>query len=414
MGGGAPAVKPPDAGPAKAGHDVLSADIQKRLSADFVLDVSFSAPPGITIVFGESGSGKTTLLRCLAGLAPPDAGRITIGDRVLFDLAATVDVPVRQRQVGYVFQQLALFPHLSVAHNIEYGLGDVPPPVRRERTQAIAESFRIGHLLPRRPREVSGGERQRTALARALVMDPALLLLDEPLSALDHPTQSRIIEDVRVWNRVHRIPILYVTHAHREVFALGERVVVLEQGRIVTQGTPHEVMEAPTHELLAQLAGFENFFSGTVSTRRPDAGTMHCRLALTGLGLEVPLGATLPGQPVRIAIRAGDILLANEEPRGLSARNIFRGQLRSLAREGATVSAHVDAGEQFTVHLTPSACESLGLSIGGEVWLIIKTHSCRLVATEAATTATTATTTRKHETNQTDELDEADERGSSP
>jgi molybdate transport system ATP-binding protein len=354
--------------------------VSKRLSASFTLDVAFSAPPGITIVFGESGSGKTTLLRCLAGLGHPDAGRIVTGDRVLFDSTSGIDVPIRKRRVGYVFQQLALFPHLSVAHNIAYGLTELPAPIRQARVQAIAESFRIVHVLARRPGAVSGGERQRTALARALVMDPALLLLDEPLSALDHATESRIIEDLRVWNAAHRIPVLYVTHNHREVFALGERVVVLEQGRIVTEGTPHDVMEAPAHEGFAQLAGFENFFSGAVVTRRPDAGTMQCRLTTTGLGLEVPLGTAQAGSPVRIAIRAGDILLANEEPRGLSARNILRGHLRSLTREGATVTAGVDAGERFVVHLTPSACESLQLSIGGEVWLIIKTHSCRLVA----------------------------------
>jgi molybdate transport system ATP-binding protein len=303
-----------------------------------------------------------------------------VRDRLLFDSSVAVDVPVRKRHVGYVFQQLALFPHLTVAQNIEYGLAHMTAPLRRQRTEAVAASFRITHVLARTPDGISGGERQRTALARALVLDPSLLLLDEPLSALDHAAQSRIMADLREWNAAHGIPILYVTHAHREVFALGERVVVLEQGRLVAHGTPNEVMDAPAHEPLAQLAGFENFFTGTVTARRPDAGTMHCRLGLTDVGLEVPLSRAETGADVRIAIRAGDILLANQEPRGLSARNILQGRLVSLTREGATVAAGVDVGERFLVHLTPSACESLDLSIGADVWLIIKTHSCRLVA----------------------------------
>lgn len=357
----------------------LSVSIRKPLSPGFALDLSLSAPPGITIVFGASGSGKTTLLRCLAGLLRPATGRIAVGDRVLFDAADGTDVAVQRRNIGYVFQQLALFPHMTVADNIEYGLGHLDPASRRARMQAIVRSFHIERVLSRKPPAISGGERQRTALARALVMDPALLLLDEPLSALDHVTQSHIIEDLRAWNAAHAIPILYVTHSHREVFALGERVVVLDHGRVVAEGTPYDVMESPAHETLAQLAGFENFFNASVLTRRADAGTMQCRLDETGTGLEVPLSNADVGSIVRVAIRAGDILLANEQPRGLSARNILRGRLRSLTRQGATVVADVDAGERFVVHLTPGAQESLRLAIGGDVWLIIKTHSCRLV-----------------------------------
>jgi molybdate transport system ATP-binding protein len=218
------------------------------------------------------------------------------------------------------------------------------------------------------------------ALARSLVTEPSLLLLDEPLSALDHVTRSRIMEDLRAWNAAHRIPILYVTHSHREVFALGERVIVLDGGRVTADGTPYDIMETPAHEPLAQLAGFENFFDATIVVRRPDAGTMQCRLDDGGAELEVPLSRGPIESPVRIAIRAGDILLATEEPRGLSARNVLRGRLASLKREGATVVAGVEGGEHFVVHLTPGACESLHLAAGTPVWLIIKTHSCRLVS----------------------------------
>src|SRR5262245_10969447 len=207
----------------------LSLSVRVRLSPMFALDVTMEAPPGITIVFGASGSGKSTLLRSVAGLVVPDAGSISIGGRVVFDASSSRSVPVPQRRVGYVFQHLALFPHLSIADNLAYGLHDRPPSVRHEQIRAIAESFRIQHVLARRPEAISGGERQRAALARSLVTKPDVLLLDEPLSALDHATQSRIIDDLRAWNLANAIPILYVTHAHREVFALGDRVVVLEE-----------------------------------------------------------------------------------------------------------------------------------------------------------------------------------------
>lgn len=358
---------------------MLSASLSKRLSAEFTLEADISLEPGITILFGESGSGKTTLLRALAGLLRPDQGRIAIGDRVLFDDGG-VNVPAQNRRVGYVFQHLALFPHLTVAANIEYGLADLDDDARRKRTDAVATSFRIDHLLMRKPSEISGGERQRVALARSLVTDPRLLLLDEPLSALDYVTQSRIIADVRVWNSAHAIPVLYVTHSHREVFALGERVLVLQNGRIIADGTPQEVLESPAHESVAQLAGFENIFDGTVVSLRSEMGTMECRLGDTTTELEVPMTARVqPGSTVRIAIRAGDILVANERPRGLSARNILAGRIATIRQQGAMVIASIEAGVPFEVHVTPGARASLGLDVDQPVWLVIKTHSCRLV-----------------------------------
>jgi molybdate transport system ATP-binding protein len=363
-----------------SGLHTLTASFRKTLSRLFTLDVQCQAGPGITIIFGASGSGKTTFLRCLAGLEHPDAGTIAVGERVLFDSSADLDVLARDRRVGFVFQDLALFPHLSVADNIGYGLDRLSGETRKERVRSIADSFHIAHVLDRSPSAISGGERQRTALARALVLDPDILLLDEPLSALDHATQSRIMSDLRAWNAAHAIPILYVTHAHREVFALGDRVIVLDRGRAIAEGIPHEVMDAPAHELMAAIAGFENFFDGVIVARRPNAGTMQCRLAPDDTPLEVPLSNAAEGSVVRIAIRAGDILLANQEPHGLSARNILRGRLHSLVRQGPMVTATVEAGARFAVHLTPGACESLALSKGSDVWLIIKTHSCRLVA----------------------------------
>jgi molybdate transport system ATP-binding protein len=357
----------------------LSATIRKTLSTTFVLDVEFSAAPGITMVFGASGSGKTTLLRCLAGLLRPDEGHIALAGRTVFDAARAVDVPVQRRGVGYVFQQLALFPHLTLDQNLQYGLSHEDAELRAARTRTIADSFRITHLLTRRPGEISGGERQRTALARSLVTDPGLLLLDEPLSALDYVTQSRIIEDLRRWNAARRIPILYVTHSHREVFALGEGVIVLQEGKILARGSPHEVLDAPMIEPLAHLAGFENILDARVLSVRPDSGTMLCRIVDTAMELEVPQSNASPGSVIRVAVRAGDILVATERPRGLSARNVLAGTIEALRREGPTVFAYIQAGTRFEAQVTPGASESLSLVAGLPVWLVIKTHACRIL-----------------------------------
>ena len=368
-------------------HPAIAARIQKRRQGDFALDLDLSAPTGFTILFGPSGAGKTTLLDCIAGLISPDTGTIRVGARVFFDAAARIDLPVPKRNVGYVFQDLALFPHLTVEANIAYGLDHVSPLERANRVSVILDAFHIAHLRARRPRDISGGERQRVALARSLVTDPCVLLLDEPLAALDAPTKSLIVEDLRRWNEAHRIPILYVTHSREEVFALGESVIVLEGGRVLAQGTPHQVLAAPRQETVAQLAGFENVFDATVVSAHEDRGTMTCQLlvnnaagAQPGVELETPLVRAEPGARLRIGIRAGDILLATQHPEGLSARNVLPGKVTSLVRRDVIIVARVDVGVEMEVHLTLAARDALQLAPDRQVWLVVKTHSCHLMS----------------------------------
>ncbi len=358
----------------------VSVEVRKRLGRDFELDLAISLPPGITILFGASGAGKTTLLDCIAGLARPDAGRIAIAESTLFDSELGVNVPPQRRRVGYVFQDLALFPHLSVEANVEYGISSLNRQERTRLSAAILESFRIAHLRSRRPGQISGGERQRVALARALIIDPGSLLLDEPLAALDAATKSKIVEDLRAWNQEHRIPVVYVTHSRDEVFALGERVMVMEKGRSIAQGTPHQVMSAPRQETVAQLAGFENIFDATVIAAHEERGAMACRLVGSNVELETPLVRADVGSVLRVGISAGDILLASLEPRGLSARNILPGRVVSLAQRDVIVAAKVDCGVEMEVHLTLAARDSLQLQPGRQVWLVVKTHSCHLMA----------------------------------
>jgi len=384
----------------------LEVRIRKRYpnpAGSFLLNVHYRALAGVTILFGASGAGKTTLLDCIAGFTDPDEGRIVIGGETVFcsgdwdsgnqnsgnknsvsadseGSTANCNVPAWKRAVGYVLQDLGLFPHLTAEQNVAYGLRKLGAAERRTRSREMLTAFRIDHLRDRRPAEISGGERQRVALARALVTEPRALLLDEPLAALDRPTKSLIVSDLRRWNQQYRIPILFVTHNGEEVFALGEEVIVLEAGKIVAQGQPKDVMHAPRLETVAQLSGLENIFDAEVTSINEDRGTMTCRVGMGSVSLETPLAGVNAGAKLRVGIRAGDILLATEKPRGLSARNIVAGKIQSLEQKEGVVAATINCeGTQFEVHLTLAAREALALNPGKKVWVVIKTHSCHLL-----------------------------------
>jgi len=373
-----------EANPASVAKEAANLElrISKQFGSDkqsFKLEASFTAEHGITILFGASGAGKTTLLDCIAGLTTPESGRIVVGGKTLFDSDARLDVATQNRNIGYVFQDLALFPHLTAEQNVCYGLTKLTAAKQQELSSAIMESFRIAHLGKRKPRKISGGERQRVALARTLVTDPIALLLDEPLVALDFSTKSKIIEDLRAWNEAHRVPILYVTHSRDEVFALGERVLLLEEGQIVADGAPHQVMTVPRMETVASLAGFENIFDALVTAVHEDRGTMTCKLTGSDVELETPLVKARPGEALRVGIQAGDVLLATSRPAGLSARNIVAGKITMLMQRDVIVVAKVNCGVEMEVHLTLAARYALHLQPGQAVWLIVKTHSCHLM-----------------------------------
>jgi molybdate transport system ATP-binding protein len=366
---------------------VLNARLQKARSvaahSSFVLDVALEIPSGITIVFGPSGAGKSTLLDCIAGLLKPDSGRIEINGEMLLDVQQRIDVPPAKRKIAYVFQSLALFPHMTVEQNVAYGLANIPPPQRDLRVKAMLEAFRVQQLALRKANEISGGEQQRVALARSLATSPRVLLLDEPLTALDEGLKKSIMEDLRQWNAAQNIPILYVTHSRAEVDALGERVIVLDQGKIISTGTPHEVLDAPRRSSLAQASGFENLFSGVVVELREPDGVMRVRLVRGASEIETPLGHAALGTTVRLAIRAGDILLATERPHALSARNVIAGKIISLEQRGtmfiAQVAADAEGAVVFTVHLTLGARRALELEVNRPVWLVLKTYSCHVL-----------------------------------
>jgi molybdate transport system ATP-binding protein len=298
---------------------------------------------------------------------------------VLFDSSLEIHIPAPKRRIAYVFQTLALFPHLSAEENVVYGLKHLREEQRRERAEAILGAFHIEKLRKQKPGELSGGEKQRIALARSLVTEPRVLLLDEPLTGLDAERKAAIVDDLRAWNTAKGIPILYVTHSREEVDALGERVIALENGSVVSAGVPMDVLDAPRRKKLAQAAGFENLLSATVLDLREADGVMRVCLGDSPCEIEVPLGYAAVGNRVQVAVRAGDILLATERPHGLSARNLMEGRIISLERRGTMVIARVDCGVTFVVHVTPGAVRALDLTAAQRVWLVLKTYSCHLV-----------------------------------
>jgi len=233
---------------------VLQVAIKKRLESDksgsFALDITFRAEEGITILFGQSGSGKTTTLRAIAGIVTPDSGRITVGEEIYFDSETGANLSIQKRRVGYVFQDYALFPHMTAEQNVAYGIKDNSAAVasRMDRARALLTLFKIGHVRQRYPQNMSGGEQQRTALARALASDPALVLLDEPLSAVDAETRTQLLDEVVAAQERVGIPFIYVTHNTVEAVRLGSHVVVLHEGTVKQVGGPAEVFNTFANE----------------------------------------------------------------------------------------------------------------------------------------------------------------------
>ncbi len=259
-------------------------DVQIRLVLNgFTLDVAWTAGDGVSVLFGPSGSGKTLTLQCLAGLVRPESGRIVVDGRVLFDGATGVHVPPQERRLGYVFQGYALFPHLTVRANVAFGLRRRPVAERDQRTAEVMERLGLADLGRRYPRELSGGQRQRVALGRALAIEPALVLLDEPLSALDLPLRRALRDELQAILADWSMPAVLVTHDFSEAYQLGDRVVIYEAGRVRQAASRGELLWQPASESVARILGIRNLLRGTVI----DACPTHLRIAWRGQQLEV-------------------------------------------------------------------------------------------------------------------------------
>ncbi len=320
-----------------------------RALPDFRLDVAWSAGDGVVVLFGPSGAGKTMTLGCLAGLLRPDAGRIVVDGRVLFDAAAGVDLPPQARRVGYVFQGYALFPHLSVAANVGFGLRDRPRAERVRRAGEVMERLGLADLAARRPRELSGGQQQRVALARALAIDPALLLLDEPLSALDAPTRRALGDELRRVLTEFGTAAVVVTHDFTEAYRLGDRIVVYEAGRVIQSAPRSELLWQPASEAVARIMGVRNVLHGAVVKAVPD----RIQLRWRGQILEAvnsPSRAYLPPPESDIAffVRPEYVRLIRKDrgaPDPGHHMNLMRGEIVEDIDLGTTVTLRLRLDE---------------------------------------------------------------------
>ncbi|MBI1729988.1 molybdenum ABC transporter ATP-binding protein [Candidatus Acetothermia bacterium] len=363
---------------------MLTAQISiKRTTRDsepFQIEVSIQARQGITTLFGPSGSGKSSILQAIAGLLKPDAGHIEVDNQIFFDSTKQIDLPLRDRCVGYLFQDLALFPHLSIEANVAYGLHSLNKKEKHEKALQILESFGLQAMASRKPKQLSGGQQQRVALARALVINPRILLLDEPLSALDSATKRDLMAEIKRVAQNLSIPILYVTHSRDEVLALAHHVIALDRGRVIAEGEPLQVLENASNPTIARLTGVENLFVGKIMDKHLERGTMTFQIDKTLL--EIPLTDQAVGEVIQVAIRAGDILLSLAEPKGLSARNRIVGKVLEVNphEHNQLVRVESSPGVVFSVLITSSAQHELNVHPGKNIWLLIKTHACHILA----------------------------------
>ena len=332
------------------------------------------APGQVLVLFGPSGSGKTTVLRAVAGLDRPDAGAISFDGETWFDAASGIFVPPQRRRAGFLFQDFALFPHLSVEENVAYGLGRLAREERKGRVLEAARLLRVEPLLGRRISMLSGGERQRVALARALAPRPRLLLLDEPLSALDGPTREELRGELRALLHHLGIPSILVTHDRVEALALGDRLAVLVDGVVRQSGPVEEVFGAPADTAVARVVGTENVLP--VRVAGSEGG-----LVLVEAGA-VRLLAVDPGHLPAEAfacIRAEEVILEAVPGAATSARNHLRGVVTSMANEGPLVRVTLDCGVRLVALVTRPGAEQLGLAPGLTVAALLKAQAVRLV-----------------------------------
>jgi molybdate transport system ATP-binding protein len=350
---------------------MIELDFRQRLG-DFALDVRLSAPGGVAALFGRSGSGKTSIVRAIAGLAKPADGRIAVAGSVLFDSASGIDVPVEKRRIGYVFQDARLFPHMSVEANLRYGLKRAAPADRPVGFATVVDLLGIGALLARRPANLSGGERQRVAIGRALLAQPRILLMDEPLASLDAPRKAEVVPYLDGLRRSLDIPVVYVTHALDEVLRLADTLVVVDAGRIAAAGP---VAELTARVDLGPLVGrFEAGAALDATVAGHDPAFALTRLAFDGGELVVPAVEAPVGTALRVLVRARDVMLATRRPEGISARNVLSGRIVAVALEaGAHAEVAVAVGgTRLRARITRAAAAELGLAEGSPVYAVVK------------------------------------------
>jgi molybdate transport system ATP-binding protein len=354
---------------------VLSFQCRHRYAGGFELDMSFEIAQHFTSLFGPSGSGKTSVLSIIAGLLRPRQGSVRLNDRILLDTADGVCMTPTSRDIGLVFQDALLFPHLTVERNLRYGQQHRRGPRRSVEFSRVVEVLELGSLLQRYPRNLSGGEKQRVALGRALLSGPELLMMDEPLASLDDPLKGRILGYLEGVVAEWAIPTLFVTHSQAEVRRAAEWVVVIDQGRVVCSGPPSEALAQPGPLAWTDSVGPANLLR--IEEVRVEEG--HVVAHIGGQSLFVPISKQSPSAPSFVQFRPADVVVSRENPAGLSARNHLRGQVCRVLSVGSAVFIAIDIGQILWAQITPQAATELQLVSGTPVVCLLKAHSLTLV-----------------------------------
>ena len=343
----------------------------------FRLEARFTAPtPGVVALFGPSGAGKSTLVNAIAGLVPA-TGAVRLDGEAWLDSARGIDVPAERRRIGYVFQDARLFPHLDVAGNLGYGERRAARGPRVAQRDEITSLLGLGPLLRRRVQQLSGGERQRVALGRALLAQPRLLLLDEPLASIDAARRDEVLPYLESLRDRFAIPMLYVSHQYEEVLRLATHVVLLAAGRVLASGSPTDLSLDPR---LRGIVGSEAVGAVLeVAVTEVDAATGLVAVALGAGRLRLAVPDATVGARLRLQVLARDVILATEPPHGLSVRNALAGTLVELASEGpdAVLATVESAGSRLLARITRAAVDELGLRPGLSVWALVKAASLR-------------------------------------
>jgi molybdate transport system ATP-binding protein len=352
----------------------LLADLRHR-QGSFTLEAAFESTGRLTAIFGASGSGKTSLVNIIAGLVRPQHGKVVIDGTVLTDTEKAIAIPPHRRRIGYVFQDARLFPHLTVAGNLGFGEWFTPRGERYAQRGQILELLGIAHLLSRRPRDLSGGEKQRVAIGRALLASPRLLLMDEPLASLDQRRKDEIMPYLERLRDETRIPIVYVSHSVAEVMRLASDIAVLAEGRLIAFGPATEIAQRP--DLIPVEERDEGGAIIDMKVSSFDAGFGMTRLTSPAGEVHVPGFIGPPGTPARVRIRARDVMLATEEPKNISALNILRGTISAVADAGpSSVNVTLDcSGFPILSRITRQSAVALDLQPGREAYAVVKAVS---------------------------------------
>ena len=345
----------------------------RKSFADFALECDAEFGEGVTAIFGPSGSGKSTLLNSIAGLMRPDEGRISFEGDVLYSSGEGTHVPPEKRRFGYVFQDSALFPHMSVADNIHFGYKLTAREDRVIEPSQLVELLQLERLMGRGVGYLSGGERQRVALARALATSPRLLLLDEPLASLDGGLRGVILGYLKRIRRELGTPMVYVSHSISEVMALADNALVLREGRVVAYGRASEALVMPEVSAFAQFDTLENLLDAAVVKRFDEENLAELKVGVARVlaaGVQKAEGETLT-----VSIRAGDIIVSRQIPPQTSARNAIPARVSEIHMVDSMVLVYADIGTRVAVEITSNSLDALGLREGTQMYLIIKANS---------------------------------------